>query len=463
MLRLLFLALLWTFTTTGLAAQVRYDRGPQAWQLVPRAADNFGQVEVAGSVTAPGYNRIHLRVTTDGLSWDLQSLDLNYVAGVADFSLTSAIEAGLVEYRFRVYLEGGGGLSKVGDVGNVVCGDAFLIQGQSNAVAGDGHNQGLANSSQRHWLRSFGTGSLNGAETLADRRWYLAEGQIGSSTASVGAWGLRMGQLLVDELQVPIAILNGAIGATPIIWHQRQDTFPENTATNYGRLLFRARAAGLDQHIRALIWYQGEADSNTPVQQYFNRFQSLLQDWRQDFPGLEQVYMFQIHNGCGTPDMGIRELQRQMNDLFNGVSVMSSSNTSGHDGCHYYYNGYRQLGNRIARMIGRDIYGQAALAGINPPNVETAHFTDAARTQIELIYRDAGQILQVDAGAEAYFELNAPESVVQVTVNGNRLLLDLSGPTTATTLAWVGHKFSGPGIYNQLGVGTLTFEFPVLP
>ncbi len=463
LVRVLVLPCLWLAASTA-PAQIDFERGPQQGQLYPRVNGDLGPVEVAGEVTSGTFGRVHLYVTRDGSLWDQHSQDLSFSGGRAPFTFTSEIEAGLVEYRFRVYLEGGGGVWLQRDVGNVVCGDAFLIQGQSNAVAGDSHGQGLANQvSQRHWLRSFGTGSLNGGETAADHNWYVADGEIGSSAGSVGGWGLRMGQLFVDELQVPVALLNGAIGATPIRWHQRNDADPESLATNYGRLLYRARQAGLDQHVRALFWYQGEADGGTAPLQYFHRFQNLRRDWSEDFPALEQFYVFQIHNGCGTFGMGIRELQRDLADLFPDVSLMSTTATTGHDGCHYYYSGYRQLGERIARLVARDLYGRPSPAGTSAPNVDTATFFNGGRDRIELLFRHPGQALIVDPGAEAYFQLDAPERVTGVTVVGNRLQLQLSASTAATTLSWAGHIGNGPWIRNGLGVGMLTFEIPIRP
>ncbi|MBC8329401.1 MAG: hypothetical protein H8E31_11710 [Planctomycetes bacterium] len=461
--RLLPLLLLGGLLAAPAAAQVDLSSGPVRGQLYPRdLVTGQATATVAGNVTQGGWAAVRLEVTAGGRPHFDQSHPLQYVNGAAPFSFAPVIQAGLVEYQFKLFLQGGGLQQQVGFVGHVVCGDVYLIQGQSNAVAGDGHGEGLANAeSQSRWTRSFGTGALAG--TADKPYWYLADGETGTAEGSVGGWGIRLAQHIVERVGVPVAVLNGAVGATPIKWHQRDDLDHENLGTNYGRLLWRARTAGLDQHVRAVLWYQGEADGATPYSEYLYWFRELRDDWLEDFPATERIYVFQIHDGCGVNGMGIREIQRQFADRFPGLSVMSTAGSGGHDGCHYRYSGYRELGDRVARLVGRDLYGLPMPAAADAPNIRSARFTSAARDEIALDFRDPLEVLHLDPGIEAYLQVSGPEVVTQASAGPGTLLLQLSGPTAATRVSWIGHEKGGPWIRNRLGIGALTFDVPILP
>ncbi len=445
-------------------AQAQFTEGPREGQLYPRdLVTNTAAVRIAGFVDEPGYQTASLLVMQSGTVYKIETTNLVYVNGVADFQFEPEIDAGLHRYRFRVFLGDGLATHLQGGVGDVLCGDAYLIQGQSNAVASDYHGQGLANHQQSTWIRSYGSAKVSANAALQDRNWYLADGETANGPGTVGAWGLRMARLLVDQYQVPVALLNGAVGATPIQWHLRDDQDPANRNTIYGRLLHRAQASGLAERARALIWYQGETNTNTAGSLYFSWFQMLRRDWLEDYPGLERIYLFQIREGCGTNGTEIREAQRQIADWFPEVSIMSTTAAPGHDGCHFHYEGYHELGNRISRLVARDLHLEPTSSEADPPNLWTARFGSPARDQIRLVGRDPAQLLSVDTLSYRWFQLNAPEQVLAVTVDGPDLLLQLDGPTAASHVAYVGHAGDGAWVTNSLGVGLLSFQLPIQP
>ena len=466
LLPLLLLPLLLPLLAAPIAAQVTLHQGPATGQLYPRdLATGQAAVAVAGEVTAPGMSRVHLIVTQDGAAWSSHSLDLSYAGAVAPFAFAPSIAAGLHDYAFELRLEGGGTNIQVAYTDFVACGDAYLINGQSNAVASDYHNENLANQSQSRWIRSFGTAALSGSAVAADLDWNLADGESTYAPGSVGAWGLRAAQLLVDRYQVPVALLNGAVGGTIIFAHQRNDADPEDLSSIYGRLLFRARAAGIDQRVRAMLWHQGESDgANDPVY-YHGKFRDLRDDWLADFPALEQIFVFQIRKGCAVPDMDIREVQRQFPDLFDDLTALPTAGIDEHDACHFYYAGYRQMGDWMAAAMAARLYGEQLPRHAAPPNLLEARFANAARDQIELVFRDPGQTLVLDPGIENRIKLrwSVPETVLAATASPGRILLQLSGPTAATKVAFIGQAGAGPWIRNAHGVAAFPFEVPILP
>ena len=191
---------------------IEFIESPVEGQLYPRNASNMADVSVSGLVHQAGWLNILLLVEREGSPFAVRIEPLTYSGGSASFDITVPIHAELKGYSFHVWLTTTTQRQWIGRVKDVVAGDVFLIQGQSNAVAADGFNEGLANQEQSRWVRSFGTASLNSNAASNNRNWYMAEGQEQQTVGCVGAWGLRMARLLVDQTNVPVAVINGAVG-----------------------------------------------------------------------------------------------------------------------------------------------------------------------------------------------------------------------------------------------------------
>ena len=450
-----------------LSAQfISLDEGPIPGQLYSRdLATNQAIVPVSGTVLIPNFSRIHLVVTQDGFPWSTAVADLDYSNGAPSFSFAPTIEAGFHDYAFELLLDKTGQTQQIGLVNYVACGDAFLINGQSNAVAADYHAEGMANVDQSRWVRSFGSATFSSIDVINDQSWHLAEGLKLYERGSVGAWGLRAARLISDRYQIPIALINGAVGGTLVNQHSRDDSDPENLQTIYGRLLYRARKAGIDQSVRGILWHQGESDAQTLPADYSFLWDKLRNDWLWDYPALEQIFVFQIRTGCGGLNIEIRELQRTSGDFYPDVTVLPTAGIDGHDGCHFRYSGYREMGTWMAGAIAKVLYGESISAEKIPPNILEARFTSSARDEIELAFRLPAQTLILDPNIEDYFTLGSgvPETIVSAVALPGKIILQLSGNTTATEITYRGHKSDGPWIRNSAGVGAFTFKVSILP
>ncbi len=145
------------------------------------------------------------------------------------YSLAVKLKPGLIKYRTEFG-------SKIGDretvlykASNLVCGDVFLINGQSNAVATDfGKENSLV---PNEWVRTFGAtdGSPNGSRL---KLWANAEARRPSGKSEIGYWGMELGRRMVESLEIPICIINGAVGGTRIDQHQRNPLDPTDATTN---------------------------------------------------------------------------------------------------------------------------------------------------------------------------------------------------------------------------------------
>ncbi|MCH2112118.1 MAG: sialate O-acetylesterase, partial [Planctomycetes bacterium] len=426
---------------------------------------NMAQVTISGIVTAPNYDRVNLVATRDGSNWSVDSEILDYSLGDPEFTLEVDIEAGLWEYEFELLLESRGATQSVELIENVVCGDVYFINGQSNAVAGDYGREGLANRDQSRWIRSFGSASLTGSDVAQDLEWHLADGLEMYQSGTVGAWGLRAAHLISGNFEIPIGILNGAVGGTSVSQHARDNSDPENLSTIYGRLLYRARKAEVDTTVRGLLWHQGESDGSTPPEDYISSWGALKNNWMQDFPSLEHIIMFQVRKGCGIPNMKIRELQRKCGDIFPDVTVIPTTGIDQHDGCHFFYEGYRTMGNWIAVAISRQFYEEWVSHNKFPPNLKEARFTSPAKNEIELIFRNRNQAIILDSGIESCFTLGPgiAENVISATSSPGKMLLQLSDSTSSTMITYRGQSGSGPWIKNSHGVGAFTFQVTISP
>ena len=452
--------------TPFLPAQVDIEEGPILGRLYSRdLATNQAVVPISGKVVVPNCSRIHLVVNRDGSLWSSDVANLDYSSGDPPFVFKPTIEAGLHNYSFELLLESGGQTQQVIYVDYIVCGDVFLINGQSNAVASDYHGEGLGNQSQTSWVRSYGSSSFVAQEVLGDNKWHIADGIQMYASGAVGAWGLRAASLISDRFQIPIGLLNGAVGGTTVRQHARNDTQPEHLATIYGRLLHRAREAGIDQTVRGLLWHQGESDGQTPTDDYIASWRELRDDWLYDYPSLEHIFMFQVRRGCGISNMKIREVQRTCGDFFPDVTVLPTAGINEHDGCHFAYAGYHRMGNWMAAAIAKRLYGVTIPDNKFPPNLKEARFTSPARDEIELVFRSTGQALVLDPGVESYMSLGSGinESVVSASSSPGRIILALSGSTSATEVIYRGHMGAGPWIKNSDGVGAFTFRVPIIP
>ena len=194
------------------------------------------------------------------------------------------IHAELSEYTFMVYLDA----DLITRRDSIVCDDVYIITGQSNANALDYESRVTY---QSEWLRSFGSATLEADECAADTTWGLAQGQSIYTHMAIGVWGLRLGQLLVETYEIPICILNGAKGGSPIEQHLRS----ESLSTHYGRLLYRTIKAGAKDGIKAILWHQGESNTGEEYIRYADNFDELYNAWHEDYPALKKIYGELVH------------------------------------------------------------------------------------------------------------------------------------------------------------------------
>ncbi|MDA0991504.1 MAG: DUF2341 domain-containing protein, partial [Verrucomicrobia bacterium] len=308
------------------------DEKPEDNQFYARDDKNEGTLCYNG--TAPdGAKAVFLKLYADGKRVKTQKQS---PGEDRRYAFTLKLKPGLIAYSVAFGTLDGGGEALLHSVTNLVCGDAYIIQGQSNAEA-TGPNNGTPLESDYYtseWIRSYGNymGGLKGGWGTAVRTHKWGNPHYGEH--QVGTWGMVLASNLLAKYSMPICIMNGAVGGTRIDQHQRNDVDPEDPATIYGRLLTRIQAAGLTHGIRGVLWHQGENNSGSAsptgdydYKSYHQYFVDLSAAWKQDYPNIQNYYVFQVWPlpcSMGPKDDELREAQRSLPVLFSTLRVMST-------------------------------------------------------------------------------------------------------------------------------------------
>lgn len=439
-------------------AEVTIEAAPLPSAVLPRdIATDEGTAHFEGTVLVDGY--VEVRADVVDAEDTVRASVSAPLCGAAPvlFALDVPVPSELTAFEIRLSLIGGSQPEPFFSVSDIVAGDIFVVEGQSNAVSAQ--YSGDANENQGPFVRSFGRNVEDGAASAADETWRVANGNAGSGEAGIGQWPMRMAARLAAAHETPIGIINGARGGKPIDYFQRNDANTTDPATNYGRLLTRMQNADLTGSVRAFLWYQGENDG-AGFQVHHDGFVALKEDWAADYPGVERIYVTQVRAGCGGDLIALQEVQRKLADDFENMTVMSTTGLDAHDGCHYAYeNGYRELGDRYAALLGRDLYGETPDTDVEPPNPASAQFAEGG-SQIIIDMRNDQSALTIGAGANADFRLEGSAATISAAtfVDGGLVLTVNGDASGATGVTYLGHPQAGPWVLNENGIGLLTFH-----
>ena len=444
---------------------------PKPLQLYCRDAQDSAVVAITGTIITTGPESVTVTLYKNNMQTLHLVQRLQYSGGTASFSFLPKIHAELSMYKFELYID----TSLYTSADSVVCGDAFIIDGQSNSIGGNSSNASnpweYCNDISNPWIRSFGRmrqflidNGLDCSKTeTSDSTWGLPVG-----AKSIGGFGRQVAVRIVENQHIPVAVINDGQGGTSIVVHERDLSY----CSIYGHLYSRVILAGFKNSIKAVFWHQGEFDPGNT--NYKAEFLSLHNFWKTDFPGLQYFYLFQIRPGCGG-DLGLlREQQRQIPQGNPDISIMSTVHIPHHDGCHYFNpwpsDGYRIMGDCLYRQVARDLYASTDTVGINPPDIIEARFLNMEKTQILLCFTQ-GVLLPPDTLGHSIREafaignrFNVVDSVKADTVL-HAITLFLPSTMDSSSVSYVpdNYVYQGPWLKNSNGIGALTFyRFPVL-
>ncbi|MCX6872708.1 MAG: DUF2341 domain-containing protein [Verrucomicrobia bacterium] len=462
------------------------DEKPEDGQFFARDDKNEGTLYYNGTLGKPA-DSVFLKVYADD---KLIKTETGKPAADNSYALTAKLKAGLIKYKVEFGTKTGATETVVQTVGNLVCGDAWLIDGQSNALALDTGEQSPTDTSE--WIRSYGgpTGRGDSSDWVRDRfgnntkeapskrtnLWCSpAWKQLPGSDTALGWWGMDLAKKLLASHQMPICIIQAAVGGTRIDEHKRDEAKPLDLSTMYGKMLWRVRNARLTHGIRGVLWHQGEADQGLDGpdggygwETYQQYFVNMSLAWKQDMPNIRHYYVFQIWpNGCGQGgghgDM-LREVQRTLPRLYSNLDVMSTLGIKPPGPCHYPLVGWSEFVRLMQPLIERDTYGRKVPEPITAPDLKQACYTSGAKDAITLEFDQP--VIWLDSLAGQFYLDDQKDLVAKGAVSGNVVTLHLKAPATAAKITYLKELNWNQNdlIFGKNGIAALTFcDVPILP
>ena len=338
---------------------------PVTGQFYARDDSGWGTLFYNG-ILGGSPSSVFLKVFTNGPAGDVLYTNLSQSLAGGAYAFTAKLAPGLITYSVQFGSVTGGVTNVLNTVTNLICGDAYVIHGQSNAEATAPGNEAVPYTNR--WIRSYNGGWGNAIR--AGNNWHI------------GYWGMDLATNLLMKYQVPICIINGGVGGTRIDQHQPNPTnhFDTNTTYSlYGNFLVNGAGAKLTHGIRAVLWHQGEQDqgSEGPTgdfnwKSYQQFFVDMSAAWKQDFPNLRYYYVYQIWPAaCGDTSANdmLREVQRSLPSLYSNMRIMTTVGIVPGSGCHYVPAGYVRFAELMSPLLEKDLYGLIPSAQIGRAHV----------------------------------------------------------------------------------------------
>ena len=417
------------------------------------------------------YENIIVEFLRNGTIVNTYNQQLSYSQDLAEFNIEIPILAELAKYRVKVYFSYEGTNFLVKDADDLVAGDVYIVQGQSNAVATS--YSGSSNSYLNDYLRAYSGGYTSSSSVINDDQWYYAQGDGNeNSGGNAGQWGLALAKMIKDEINIPIAIFNGAHGGQPIGFFDRPNNYNSSTDSNYGRMYHRLSETGLRNSVRAVLWSQGEADSfsnGLSTQQYKASFETLMSYWEEDFPSIEKYFIFQTRDcDCGTISSGrkkIKEAQRLIAKENENIFIMPTTGMQVHsDNCHFpFVNGYEKFAQRIFPIVKQQLYGTTFQEQFYAPMLVSMNMQGNV---LEIVTDSESLMINSNNNSFVLSRLNSDfifsdnSSIQAVQIDNNKIYFQLSQtPGNNTTLSFIG-KYSdlASNITNSSGVEMVSFS-----
>lgn len=355
-----------------------FDNLPADMQLYARDENRIAQVPISGTVTNSNYSHISVVKfrNNERVGYQKQGLSANSSSN-AIFNITATIKAELAEYAFEVYLvKSPSDSSRVVRRENIVGGDFYIIYGQSNAVSWEVDYQ-----VRYEYCRSFGSLPGSGAP------W----GKSNDIIPRVGIFGVEFQRKIAEDMQIPTCVINGARAGASI--QQLVARNPNNHAdgnTFYGQLLMEAQRSGLLNRIRGIFYWQGETEANSDnPMSWAPDFERMLSQWKEDFPKVEKIYLFQLPlfgGGVYYDEIGVlREYMRTIDVKFPIIQPYAALGAPGWT-FHYGLPGSLKLGQELAEMAKFHHYG--AKEKKTSPSLQKAYYSTKERDEITLVFED---------------------------------------------------------------------------
>lgn len=237
---------------------------PLNFQVVQRNAEGKAKVKISGTIKIPAA-KIEARLTqaypmvaSSVVPWHIVTTDIEPGAWAGTIEIPQGWW--LLDVRAR---DGAGLTLAEGKMRPIGVGEVFVIAGQSNSA-------------------NYGSELLkpknNCVTSFTGLEWAVGnDPQLGATGDGGSPWP-ALGDMLVEELQVPIGFVSVGVGATG-----SNQWLPDAKNTLYVRIQKAVQGLGPDG-ARALLWHQGESDAltGTSAETYCDRLTQIIKASRKD-------------------------------------------------------------------------------------------------------------------------------------------------------------------------------------
>jgi len=126
-------------------------------------------------------------------------------------------------------------------------------------------------------------------------------------------------------------------------------------------------------------------------------------------------------------------------------------------GCHFEIPDYTQMGEAMASMMERDIYGRHFDKSVAAADLQRAYFTSDKKDEIAMEFDQP--MVWNDKIASMFYLDHEMAAVVKGSSSGNLIKIQLASPSAASTISYlVGHKWDHKLMLNGgNGIAALTF------
>jgi sialate O-acetylesterase len=370
------------FTVRPSGRHLLVTEGLEPFKVYQRGEDGKATLSFSGLASGAGEIEARLlagRRVVEGFDWRKVGRS---EGGKFGGSLAGVPAGGEYEVEIR-RRDAVGNVAEVTAVENVLVGDVWLLAGQSN-MEGYGNLAALEEPSSRihsftmahrwelaveplHWLSDSRDPVHLGDrfQGLDEEGRQLQRSRLRRERKKGAGLALPFAKHLLEHTGIPIGLIPAAHGGTSMTqWDPAQKEGGGESL--YGSLLKQARRAG--GKVKGVLWYQGESDANPEAAGLFReRFSKLIAALREDLasPRLPFYYVqigrYVVDGRDPGPWKTVQEAQRIAAGEIPGTAVAASLDLPLDDAIHVSTGGLKRLGERLAKIARREIFGEERL------------------------------------------------------------------------------------------------------
>jgi sialate O-acetylesterase len=390
---------------------------------------------------------------------------------------------------------------------DILVGDVWLCSGQSNMAfplnQAAGSNEELKQASNKG-LRLF---KLNGIRETNNTSWdsvALAKtnkleffsgtwkGSDSSSAAGFSAIGYHFGKELQLNENVPIGLIEIAVGGSPVEswidrktlehheqlvdllnnWRKSDFIMPwvreradlnlknsrvVNQRHPYGPAYnYEAGIANLVQSPIKCVWYQGESNTHN-AELYQAEFKTLVQSWRQKWKQNLPFYYVQLSSIDRPSWPYFRNMQRELRSTITGIGMAVSSDLG--DSLNVHPIQKKEVAHRLALLALKNTYNKPVSAS-GPVAVNAVK----KNNEVVVTFTAAKQLSTKDNLALTGFELvteRGKRISASATINKNQVRLKIPEGEKVKTVLYAWQPFTRANLINDSGLPASTFTLTI--